>query len=202
MTGVDKIMLDREYNGSYFEKRGLPLKTFYQFFLGTVRGGLDAIKSSTTRNALLGSPAFPHYDIDGCLTGWIFRPDHPDFKYFYWNIQTSETVYGLPFAIPHIVAQDEVILVEGPFDALMAHAIGQENTVSILGSVVSTPQVLLLGSMTKNFVLALDNDPAGLDGMNRSQEAIKKLLPDVNVSTRYVYPHKDYCDYAARILGQ
>jgi len=182
--------MDTTYANSYFAQRGVSEEVFRQFQLGHVAGAPGTLPKDIT-----GAPAFPIYTIDGLFAGWIFRPGNKDYKYFYWSARPSEQLYGMPFSIDGILKNDAAIIVEGPFDVLMAHTGGQKNVVGVLGGVMSVTQILLLGSYTRNFILALDNDAAGLKGMNMSEELIKKVLPDVNISRQFVFPHKDFCEY-------
>jgi len=187
-----EFKLDQNFSGSYFEKRGLSKETFCTFNLGHV-----AEAPGTVPKSVLGAPAFPLYDIGGEFAGWIFRPDHEDYKYFYYSARVHDHVFALPFAAQAIMEKDEVVIVEGPFDALMAHSKGLKNTVSVLGGCISVQQILLLASYTKNFVMALDSDAAGILGAKKSEELIRKVMPDVNVRVLPLFPYKDFCDYVA-----
>lgn len=187
-----EIKLDQNFSGSYFANRGISQETFCTFNLGHV-----AEAPGTLPKSVLGAPAFPIYDVNGFFAGWIFRPDHEDYKYFYYSARPADHAFGLTFAAEDILKKDEVVIVEGPFDALMAHSKGLKNTVAVLGGCISVQQILLLASYTKNFVLALDSDTAGILGAQRSEKLIRKVMPDVNVRTLPLFPHKDFCDYLA-----
>lgn len=184
------IKIDTTYEGSYFETRGVSKDVAQQFQLGHLAEAPNTLPSS-----VLGSPAMPLHNINGDLSGWIFRPDHPDFKYYYWGVQISKHLFGLAFAMPEILEKDEVILVEGPFDVLVAHSYGYKNVVAVMGSDLSVLQVLLLASVTTNFKFTLDSDSAGLKGITRSEKVIARVFPAINTDKFILYPHKDFCDY-------
>lgn len=189
------VTLNSIYEGSYFEQRGVSREVFNKFYLGHV-----IMASNILPKEVLGAPAFPVYDENGFFVGWIFRPGHKDFKYRYHALKTFDYVYGLPNAIPEILRTNSVIIVEGPFDVLLAHTIGIKNVVAILGSTISINQILLLGSYTNKFILALDSDNAGLEGMNRSINLIQKTLPEISIERILLYPYKDFAEYALNKL--
>jgi DNA primase len=185
------VSLEHKYEGSYFEQRGVSKEIFQKFNLGTVVSAVNTLPSS-----VIGSPAFPVYDESGYFVGWIFRPGHQDFKYRYHGLKTFDYVYGLVHAIPAIIREGSVIIVEGPFDVLLAHSAGIENVIAVLGAHISVNQILLLGSYTNKFIFALDSDKAGLEGMDRSIQLVNKILPEVSTDRMLLYPYKDFADYA------
>jgi DNA primase len=188
--------IDNTYSGSYFEERGVSKEIFKKFNLGTVTALPEGFKSSPISQYFIGAPAFPVYDMSGIFLGWGFRPGHEDFKYYYFNVSTSKTLYGLPFATDAIRKSNSVTVVEGFFDVLLAHSAGIENAVGVFSNQLSKSQILMLSSLTNNFKLALDIDNAGLTGMQNSRDLINKLVPDANVEDFLVYPHHDFCDFA------
>lgn len=187
---VMDIKLDTTYMGSYFQMRGVTEDTFRRFNLGKV---VEAPRSLP--KDIINSPAMPLYDVDGVLQGWIFRPDNPAYKYFYYLVKTSEHLYGFPFAIESILQKNEAILVEGPFDALLAHSYGYTNVLAVMGAYLSIPQVVLLATYTNRLKLAFDSDRAGLAGMVASEKTAYKIYPGFSIDRFMVYPYKDFCDY-------
>jgi len=192
------IELDMTYEGSYHADRGVTKSVFDSFALGTA---LHA-PSFLVARGVLGCPTFPIYDADGDFAGWGFRTDNPDYKYYYYNVTTSDNIYGLPQAIPAILEQKEVIVVEGFYDVLLAHSIGMKNVVGAFSNSLSKSQILILGSFTNNIKLALDSDNAGLSGTKSTEEWARKLVPDINIAKFMVYPSHDFCDYATKRLNQ
>ena len=186
------ILVDRTYRGSDFEARGVSEEVFENFWLGSVA----SINGGLRYKIPMGAPAFPIYSASSELVGWGFRPDNPDFKYFYHEVPVSTHLYGLNLALPHILEAREVIVVEGFFDVLVGWSAGYKNLVGAFSNSLSKNQIILLGSITQNIKLAFDSDNAGLKGDKSSVENIKKILPDMNVSHFLFYPYHDFCDYA------
>lgn len=190
------VTIDRTYEKSYFAERGVSKEIFDQFFLGSVIHAPAPLAYKIPA----GTPAFPIYDINSEYAGWGFRPNHSDFKYYYADVSVASHLYGLNAALPHILREGKVIVVEGFFDVLMAHTAGLKNVVGAFSNTLSKNQIILLGSITSNVVLSFDSDNAGITGDNRAEENTKKILPDMNISRFLLYPHHDFCDYAkARI---
>jgi DNA primase len=196
MTPNNIFTIDNTYSGSYFEKRGVSQDIFKKFNLGTIVALAQGFPQSSISKYFVGAPIFPIYDMSGIFLGWGLRPGHEDFKYYYFNVSTSKTLYGMPFAHTAIRQKNEVLVVEGFFDVLLAHSAGIDNAVGVFSNQLSKSQILMLGSLTNNFKLALDADTAGLTGMQNSRDLVNKLVPDANVEDFLVYPHHDFCDFA------
>lgn len=186
------IALDMTYDTSYHAQRGVTKTVFDSFVLGTV---LHA-PSFLAERGVIGCPAFPIYNADGDFVGWGFRTNNPDYKYYYYNVTTSDNIYGLPQAIPSILEKNEVIVVEGFYDVLLAHSIGMTNVVGAFSNALSKSQILILSTFTNNIKLAFDSDNAGLSGTESTEEWARKLIPDINITKFLVYPSHDFCDYA------
>jgi DNA primase len=73
----------------------------------------------------------------------------------------SAVLYGLDLAREAIRRQDEVVIVEGYVDAVIAHQYGFRNTVACIGSAITPRHVQQIKKMTRRLVLALDPDAAG-----------------------------------------
>ena len=73
----------------------------------------------------------------------------------------SRTLYLIERARSEMRRREEVVLVEGYTDALMAHQAGFENVVASLGTALTPGQVALISRYTNRIVLAYDVDPAG-----------------------------------------
>ncbi len=94
----------------------------------------------------------------------------------------SATLYGMDLAREAIRKQDEVVIVEGYVDALMAHQYGYHNTVACIGSAITIKHVQVIKKLTHRLVLALDPDPAGeaatLNAIQNAQEGFdRELVP-------------------------
>jgi len=94
----------------------------------------------------------------------------------------STTLYGMDLAREAIRKQDEIVIVEGYVDALMAHQYNFRNTVAIIGSAITARHVQQIKKMTRRLVLALDPDAAGeaatLRAIQVAQEGFdRELVP-------------------------
>lgn len=90
----------------------------------------------------------------------------------------SSLLYGLDLAAAAIKRLDQVVLVEGYIDALMAHQCGYSNVVATMGTAVTELQVTLLKPLTRRLVLALDADTAGQMATVRGLETLRASLAD------------------------
>src|SRR4051794_21542353 len=73
----------------------------------------------------------------------------------------SRTLYLIDKAKGVIRKSEQVVIVEGYTDALMAHQAGFENVVASLGTALTPNQIGLLTRYAKRIALAYDVDPAG-----------------------------------------
>ena len=74
-------------------------------------------------------------------------------------------LYGLPFAYESIKTQGHIILTEGYFDVISLHQGGIKNAVGVMGTAVTESQVNTILKVTKNVLLLLDGDSAGIKAM-------------------------------------
>lgn len=74
----------------------------------------------------------------------------------------NHTVFGLPQAIAHIRAADKCYIVEGYTDVLAFASDGLKNVISSNGTAISIHIVQMVSRYTKNFVIVMDGDPAGV----------------------------------------
>ncbi len=81
---------------------------------------------------------------------------------------------------------ETLIIVEGFKACLWLLQHGYWNTVALMGSRVSRRQMQLLFRLRANFVLFLDRDPAGLQGMLHDGREMYYKTPTVGVAR---YPH-------------
>ena len=80
----------------------------------------------------------------------------------------SKVLYGYDMAKQAIRKNDFTILVEGQMDLVACHQAGYHNTVAISGTALTPQHCNVLGRMSKNIVLALDADAAGIKAAGRS----------------------------------
>lgn len=124
------------------------------------------------------------------------RKQVPNPKYFnYWNYSKENLVFPADkFRLTNKL--NYVILCEGVFDAMWLHQLGYTNALSIIGSKISTQQVLAIEDLVSEYpsiflgeiVDLLDSDEAGRKGADR----IYKMLSKKAIITRVKYP--DYED--------
>lgn len=105
----------------------------------------------------------------------------------------NNILFAYNFAKPSILASKEVILVEGYFDVMALFNEGVENVVSISGTALCEPQVVLLKRQADKVYLALDSDEAGIKASLRSA----KLLIQQDLQIRFINfgQYKDVADY-------
>ncbi len=80
----------------------------------------------------------------------------------------SKVLYGFDMAKQAIRKNDFTILVEGQMDLIACHQAQYSNTVAISGTALTSEHCKILGRMSKNLVLALDADEAGIKAAGRS----------------------------------
>ncbi len=104
-----------------------------------------------TRDHVVG---FGARELGGGTPKYLNSPQTPLFD-------KSAVLYGLDLAREAIRRQDEVVIVEGYVDAVIAHQYGFRNTVACIGSAITPRHVQQIKKMTRRLVLALDPDAAG-----------------------------------------
>ncbi|MEY2640619.1 MAG: primase, primase protein [Candidatus Parcubacteria bacterium] len=132
---------------------------------------------------------FPIADATGNVvgfTGRILVPDEKSAKYVnspeteYFN--KSKLLFGYHLAKQSIRKHNFSILVEGQFDAIMAHQMGYTNTVATSGTALTDDQLTLLARASSRLVIALDADGAGFKASERAwQMALAKGM-DVKIA--------------------
>lgn len=83
----------------------------------------------------------------------------------------SENLFGMNFAKNHCA--ESVILVEGNMDVVSLHQAGFENAVAALGTSFTPEQAKILSRYTKEVVLTLDSDAAGIKAAARAGDILK-----------------------------
>jgi DNA primase len=88
----------------------------------------------------------------------------------------SATLYALDRAKNAIRQRDQVIVVEGYADAIMAHQYGETNVVCSMGTSLTERQLEQIKRLTTNLVLALDPDTAGDIAAGRGVEVGQQVF--------------------------
>ena len=116
-----------------------------------------------------GRITFPILDLGGNTVGYTCRVwdsnNKSEAKYKNSPLsplfQKSHVLYNLYHALPYILQQDYVIIVEGAADASKMWQYGIRNVVAPCGTSLMLHQVLILLNFTKNIITLFDNDTAG-----------------------------------------
>lgn len=104
----------------------------------------------------------------------------------------SEIMYGYDKAKNGIRQFDFSLIVEGQFDMVLSHQAGYTNTVAVSGTALTKHHIMLLLRLSKNAVLALDADRAGISAVKRS--ALPMLLSGMDVKVACMPEGKDPAD--------
>lgn len=119
---------------------------------------------------------FPLKDVSGRIVGFsgrVFGPEKEGIGKYINTPQTilydkSKILYGFDRAKMEIRKKDKCVLVEGQMDVLMSHQAGVQNAVAVSGTALTLQHLNIIGRLTKNLVMAFDNDEAGLQAAKRS----------------------------------
>ena len=100
----------------------------------------------------------PAKDVEGKFVGYIWRMPQGEPKYRHPpGFPRAQFLFGLD----RVSKEKEVILTEGPLDAIWVQAAGSPG-VAVLGSYLTEGQVLILQQAgVRSVTLCFDNDPAG-----------------------------------------
>lgn len=138
---------------------------------------------------------FPIHDHAGQVRGFSCRKVLPEQEPKFLNSKDSfvfhkgHILYGFFLAKNAIRQNDLVILAEGNMDVVMMHQHGFTHTVGTMGVALGESCLKLLASMTKNVVLAMDSDAAGMKAMS----GINNAFMSVGILPKYLSfaPAKD-----------
>jgi DNA primase len=90
----------------------------------------------------------------------------------------QETLFAFNLARRSILAERQVVIVEGYMDAVIAHQHGYRNVVATLGTAVTERHLRQLRRLVDDVVLALDSDAAGQAATWRALEVAEQSLRD------------------------
>lgn len=104
----------------------------------------------------------------------------------------GDLLYGLSLAYDSIKKNNCIILVEGYFDVISLYQSGITNVVACMGTSLTINQINTISNLTKNVILFLDSDKAGITAMTKM---IKDLYTvDLNVSVCVLNDSMDPAD--------
>ena len=143
---------------------------------------------------------FPIRDIQGNLIGIsgrsIYPDDQPKYRFYVSEIQDILPDYKFYphkhlYHGHHVRRGKPLIIVEGFKACLWLVQHGWKNTVALMGASMTDEQALLLGSLSNDFILFLDNDDAG----RRATKKIYYQLLDLGRVSVVLGPKRQPDDY-------
>ncbi|MSQ32464.1 MAG: DNA primase [Dehalococcoidia bacterium] len=185
----------------YVAKRGITAESLKNFGVGWAPDGFNMLLSHLERRgyesreivaaglALVGEQGsvrdrfrnrlmFTIRDDRGRIVGFGGRALDPDDEPKYMNspqtviFDKSSILYAIDHAKDSIRETNQVVIVEGYMDALIAHQQGFHNVVASMGTSLTDLQVSILKPLAGNFVMALDPDAAGDEANLRGLEIL------------------------------
>lgn len=125
---------------------------------------------------------FPIFDPSGrpiAFSGRHFGDESPEAPKYINSPETplfkkGNVLYGFEKAKIGIRKYNFSILVEGPIDLIMAHQYGFTNTVAVMGTALTQEHIERVKRLSRNIVVALDGDAAGIQSaLKTSRRAIE-----------------------------
>lgn len=151
-------------------KDGWLEETISHFKLGFCADPLDFLYARIT---------IPVYDLNNRLVFIAGRrvDDINDNKYlFTTDVQKSQILYNLNFALPAIRQKKEMIVLEGYKDCWRMWEAGIFNTVALMGNNPSPQQILMIKKYGAfNIINAMDHDEGGDKGTEKLEIALKSV---------------------------
>jgi len=150
---------------------------------------------------------FPIRDIQGNLIGIsgrsIYPDDQPKYRFYVSEIQDILPDYKFYphkhlYHGHHVRRGKPLIIVEGFKACLWLVQHGWKNTVALMGASMTDEQALLLGSLSNDFILFLDNDDAG----RRATKKIYYQLLDLGRVSVVIGPKRQPDDYDSNELAE
>lgn len=192
----DALLQDETALG-YLTGRGLTLETISRFHLGFSPLSFSLVdfilENGFSKETLLKSglvyeqdtghlanrfrsrivfPIMDHLGHAIGLAGRVWQSDQMGAKYVNSEenliFNKRKILYGLHLAKRAIRDKESIILVEGYMDVMMLHQYGFTNAVACMGTALTTEQIAVLKRFTGTVYLAMDQDEAGQQSMERS----------------------------------
>lgn len=124
----------------------------------------------------------PIHDRRGQVIAFGARGLAPDAKPKYLNspqtalFDKGAVLYGYHLASGPIRDADAAVIVEGYMDVMIPYQAGYRNIVAPMGTALSEAHLKQLQRLTRNFILALDPDAAGVHATLRGLEVARETL--------------------------
>ncbi|MEN8173754.1 MAG: toprim domain-containing protein, partial [Chloroflexota bacterium] len=124
----------------------------------------------------------PIRDQRGRMTGFGARTLDPEGVPKYLNspqtaiFDKGQILFGLDQARKAIRAKDQVVIVEGYMGVLAPHQHGYDNVVATMGTALTEDHLRMIKRFTRNIILAMDSDAAGIKATLRGLDVARKTL--------------------------
>jgi DNA primase len=168
--------LSQKYSNTDIEASGMAISSdknnIYDRFRGRV---MIPIQDTLGRVVGFTGRVLPEYD-DGKMGKYVNSPQTIVFD-------KSKILFGLSQAKIAIKSHNRVIIVEGQMDVIMSHKAGVKEVVAVSGTALTEQHITTLLRYTNQFILAFDNDKAGISACLRSAALITKKGGIVKVIT-------------------
>lgn len=168
--------LSQKYSNTDIEASGMAINSdknnIYDRFRGRV---MIPIQDTLGRVVGFTGRVLPEYD-DGKMGKYVNSPQTIIFD-------KSKILFGLSQAKIAIKSKNRVIIVEGQMDVIMSHKAGVQEVVAVSGTALTEHHIITLLRYTNQFLLAFDNDKAGINACLRSAALITKKGGIVKVIT-------------------
>jgi DNA primase len=159
--------LSQKYSNADIEVSGMAIhsdkSSIYDRFRGRI---MIPIQDILGRVVGFTGRILPEYD-DGKMGKYVNSPQTIVFD-------KSRLLFGLSQAKINIKSNNRVIIVEGQMDVIMSHKAGIKEVVAVSGTALTEQHINTLLRYTNQFLLAFDNDKAGIDACLRSASLIIK----------------------------
>jgi DNA primase len=127
---------------------------------------------------------FPIRDFEGRIVGFTGRDvtGKADVKWIHsTDFDRDNNLFNIDRARPYIQKGGLAIVTEGPLDVLRLVQAGIHNGVAVLGRMISNGQLgLLMRAGATKLIFALDDDAAGITGMEKSAKLAEAFF-DVQI---------------------
>jgi len=168
--------LSQKYSNTDIESSGMVISSdknnIYDRFRGRV---MIPIQDTLGRIVGFTGRVLPEYE-DGKMGKYVNSPQTIVFD-------KSKILFGLSQAKIAIKSNNRVIIVEGQMDVIMSHKAGVKEVVAVSGTALTEQHITTLLRYTNKFILAFDNDKAGISACLRSAALITKKGGIVKVIT-------------------
>lgn len=183
-----RLINDYDKEFEYYNLRGIDNQTCEYFNLRSSKNWRIFDKTEQ-KHILTHRAIIPIYTETDNLVGFVTRAiDNSLPKY--WNTPgLKRFLFNINNIYKNVNDINEIIVVEGIFDALKIYQSGFKNVVAILGNEMSEFQFESINKITNNIVIAFDNDE---HGKNITEKAISNFGSLCDIYIVDLNFHKDF----------